>query len=279
MKRTSPTHARPTGALSLRRLTGFLIVPALAAALAYAPARSQQQVPPPNPGNTPTTPGRYFCEMDVNNTTQEAVVTFEFTRRTTPTDWLGVLRYQYRDGRVVEQRMQLFAPKEVETGTEWSFQTFDGKIQCKMVVFKGRKEVRFGNCNNKTEQYCLAETVVQVAAQNMPDCKAECAGLSGLELVGCMTNCAGRAAGAAMSEIDCSKHRVRCFMMRIMTWIARRGDPDLRTLLGLEEMYQNWVRFVNRSRGFGGSGSCIGYGYLCPGGTACLGDYCGVPAK
>jgi hypothetical protein len=230
---------------------------------------------------TPTNPGTYYCDYDLGSASGMEQISFEFTRQLPQNGWLAKMHSKHADGKVVDQDVQLFAPKEVPTGTEWSFQTQDGKNQCKMVTLKGRHEVRFGGCTNKLEEYCLAEPILDYAKEKVDGC-AKCKDLPLWDRPACYASCLPHNISDKAEQFDCSKHWFHCIASRFMTWLAERQNPDLKTLLGLEEMYWNWVRFVEGSqglRGENGSGSCIGYGYLCPGGTTCLGDHCGLAFK
>lgn len=309
MKLTKVPTARAPKGHALTRVTAALLGLTLTAALVYTPAGSKSAprpekvsdawgtlpdrdpAQPPRqlapgtyavtPAAGPLDPAPYYCENLTKKGAPLTLVTFTFTKPLPKGAWLGKLRTEYEDNTASEREMQLFAPKTLPEGTEWSYQTTDGRVRCKLTIYKGRKELRFDNCNNRTEQYCLAQSLTKLTADNIPGCE-RCASLPWWQQAPCYFECTGVVVDDVLERLpDCSGvlGRLKCWAIDLLIWFAKRGGPDARAKLELEELYRNWVNFVNRSHGFGRGNSCEGRGYLCPVGTQCIGGSCKIIKK
>jgi hypothetical protein len=260
------------------------------------------QTPPPTPSPTPApTPAwreptrpntRYVCDWKRPGTQGMAEVRFEYTRQMPQNGWLGKLHTKYPNGTTRVDLIQLFAPRPVaRLGTEWSFQTTDGKIRCKLTIMRGSGEVRFGNCSNGVEQYCADQRLLD-AADQLPgqDCAA-CRTQGVFGRVACVTRCLGRLAGIPADRgcpygwdgettdpraLNPSQEASSVACMTVTYWmtIQRRSGYEgdfLReriTQAGLSELLQVWRDFVN-----GALGPCES-SHFCPGGTVCVGGTC-----
>jgi hypothetical protein len=257
------------------------------------PAAAASQTPTPTPLPTPawrqpTRPDtKYVCDWKRPGSQGMADVRLEYTRQTPQNGWLGKLHTRYPDGKTRVDLIQLFAPRAVpRLGTEWSFQTTDGKIRCKLTVMRGSGEVRFGNCSNGVEQYCVDQRVLDILNQ-LPDrpC-AECAPQGIFNRVACVTRClnsmAGRPPEASACLLGADPRRpdelrtpspVACMIITYLLSLEMPGAPreqwrELITYYGLAELRQSWIDFVN-----GQMGGCTS-SHLCPGGTMCVSGKC-----
>lgn len=236
----------------------------------------------------PTRPGAaYICDWKRPGSNGMAEVKFEYTRETPNGGWLGKLNTKYADGKTRVDNMQLFAAQPFRRlGKEWSFQTTDGKITCKISVTRDGTEVRFGGCNNGVEQYCVDQRLMDVV-NTFPDQPCgECRGRGVFDRVGCLTRCFNLLDGRPVN-FDCANEGnpevvprqspVSCMVTTSMLQIIRRIEAGggsgnaIRAIIteyGLAEMRQNWIDFVNNSLG-----PCTSSVY-CPMGTECASGQC-----
>lgn len=235
----------------------------------------------------PTRPNAaYICDWKRPGSSGMAEVKFEYTRETPNGGWIGKLNTRYPDGKTRVDNMQLFAAKPFRRlGKEWSFQTTDGKITCKISINRESSEVRFGGCNNGVEQYCVDQRLMDSVHAYPDQPCGECRGRGVFDRVGCLTRCFNLLAGRPVN-FDCPndgnpeavpRSPVACMVAGNMMEIARRvegrgGSGDAyRALLieyGLLEMRQNWIDFVNNELG-----PCSSSLY-CPVGTECSSGKC-----
>jgi len=289
MKVTTLIHAFDfaRARLPLRRLLLVCLLSALAAPVVFSSrarigasgpeppraltaAAAQRPTPTPLPTPTwrqPTKPNTtYVCDWKRPGSSGMARLSFEYTRQTPGNGWIGKLNTTYPDGKRREDKTQFFAPKVApRLGTEWSFQTTDGKIRCKFAVSRLGSEVKFAGCSNGVEQYCVDERLI-TALQNRPDAQCgECRGGGGVfDNVACLARCLGRAGGGAAQLASCEESPISCLVIRSYPAIASGSWQSLLTREGMADLHQNWVDFVN-----GALGRCDNNPELCPGGTEC----------
>lgn len=254
------------------------------AAVPVAPAPAQ--LPPGVPAGQPTRAGsKYVCDWKRPRAAGMAEVRFEYTRQTGPTGWVGKLLTTYPDGNRREEKIQLFNPRFVRRiGTEWDFQTTDGKIKCKMTVSRGSGEVRFGKCSNEVEQYCVDQRLLDIANEMPNQPCAECASQGVFNRVQCVARCMGRLSGDATVP-GCAmvadprtppsgprNTPVACMLVTLLKVMQTVEPPqwsrDRLTYYGLLDMQLLWVDFVNKQLG-----PCES-SHLCPFGTVCDGKSC-----
>ncbi len=230
------------------------------------------QMPTPTPLPTPTwrQPTKpnttYVCDWKRPGASGMARLSFEYTRQTPGNGWIGKLNTTYPDGKQRVDATQFFAPKVApRLGTEWSFQTTDGKIRCKFGVSRLGSEVKFAGCSNGVEQQCVDERLI-TAVQNRPDAQCgECRGGSIFDNVSCLARCLGRAGGGGAAQLaSCEESPISCLLIRSYPGSAAGNWRDALTREGLADLHQNWVDFVN-----GALGRCDNSPELCPGGTEC----------
>ena len=258
-----------------------------------APAAAAQTPAPTPVWRPPTRPdARYVCDWKLPFAQGMGDVRLEYTRQLPQNGWLGKMHTRYADGTTRTQLIQLFAPRLIpRVGTEWSFQTTDGKIRCKMTVMRGSGEVRLGSCSNKLEQYCVDQRLLDTV-NNLPggECN-ECRTQGLFNRVPCVTRCLGRAANIPLDNgcpygIDGSQadprdlggrprsSPVACMTvtywmtLQRMSGITSNYMRDQVTQAGLDELLGVWRDFVN-----GALGPCTS-SHLCPAGTACVGGSC-----
>lgn len=257
------------------------------------PAQTPTATPIPR-WREPTRPNAaYICDWKRPGSSGMAEVKFEYTRETPNGGWLGKLNTKYPDGKTRVDNMQLFAAKPFRRlGKEWSFQTTDGKITCKISINRESSEVRFGGCNNGVEQYCVDQRLMD-SVHAFPDQPCgECRGRGVFDRVRCLTRCFNVLADRPVT-FDCpvphddpsvinrggNRSPVACMVLTYWTdRIAKMesgeasGSPEairaLITQYGLAELRQNWIDFVNN-----GLGPCSSSVY-CPVGTECSGGKC-----
>lgn len=281
------------GGLALAACAAFLTPSAQFNPQARPAPPAAAQTPAPTPEwRPPTRPdAKYVCDWKLPFAQGMGDVRLEYTRQLPQNGWLGKMHTRYADGTTRTQLIQLFAPRLIpRVGTEWSFQTTDGKVRCKMTVMRGSGEVRLGSCSNKLEQYCVDQRLLDtVNGLPGPDC-AQCRTQGVFNRVACVTRCLARATGrptdrgcpygwnetpdprAINNRLDGSS--VACMTITYWMTVQRQsgyeGDylRDQVTQAGLDELLNVWRDFVN-----GALGPCTS-SHLCPAGTACVGGSC-----
>ncbi|MCA1618018.1 MAG: hypothetical protein LC795_01610 [Acidobacteria bacterium] len=236
---------------------------------ALTAAAFQTPTPTPLPTATwrqPTKPNTtYVCDWKRPGASGMARLSFEYTRQTPGNGWIGKLNTTYPDGKRREDKTQFFAPKVApRLGTEWSFQTTDGKIRCKFGVSRLGSEVKFTGCSNGVEQYCVDERVI-TTFEGLPDAGcAECRAGNVFDKMSCLARCFSRGGSGGLNSGLCEGAPVQCASLYFARNVLVIGWQDRFTRAGLSDLHQGWVDFVN-----GALGRCDSNALLCPAGTSC----------
>jgi hypothetical protein len=287
---TRARHLLTAGALALIACAALLFPAARPDARAHAePAAAARQRPT---WIQPTRPdARYVCDWKLPFAQGVGDVRLEYTQQLPQSRWLGKLHTKYQDGTTRVQLIHLFDPRPIRRiGTEWSFETTDSRIRCKMMVTKGSAEVRLGNCSNKLEQTCVDQRLLDIFTR-VPDSPCqECSSQGLFDRVPCVTRCLSRLAGQPASFSACvteadprfgHPQRPSPVACMLITYYKALEQPSFPrefvnhhiTYYGLQELRQNWIDFVNSELG-----ECTG-SHFCPGGTSCVGGTCQEFAK
>lgn len=243
------------------------------------------QPPPQTPPAQPTKPNvRYACDWRRAHFNGMEETWLEYTRPLPQGAWLGRMSFKEGRSRPRVHDVQLFAPKALpDVGTEWSLQSTDGKLRCKMTISRGGAEVKIGQCSDRVERYCSDQRIMTLIERMAgPSCQ-ECAGLvvsndPATDRVRCVTRCMDRlGASQATSPPGAVMGSIQALTIRLaaLALVGREVSPEQRaewrnmiTQLGLEEMREHWIGFVNKELG-----SCTS-SHLCPGFTLCSNGKC-----
>lgn len=255
-------------ASALAALTAFSSRAPAGVAVPRAAAAFQTPTPTPLPTPTwrqPTRPNTtYVCDWKRPGASGMARLKFDYTRQTPGNGWIGTLLTTYRNGTRRVDGTQFFAPKLTpRRGTEWSFQTTDGKIRCTFAVSRLGSEVKFVGCSNGAEQYCVDERLI-TAFESLPDAPCgECRAGGVFDKIPCIARCLNRSGGGSGRLGSCDESPLYCLTFRYYPLFGP-GWENVLTREGLADLHQNWIDFVN-----GALGRCDTSPYLCPAGTSC----------
>ena len=246
--------------------------PLTLAASPLAPA-APAQTPPPSPSPTPipappwkqpTRPNTtYLCDWSrPGGAKGVSEIRFEYTRQLPQNGWVGKLYTKYKSGATLTSDIQFYGAQPApRLGTEWGFQTTDGKAVCKVTVSRLGSEVRFGKCSTGVEQYCVNERLLEVYdARPDPGCDA-CKGQNVFDKVSCLARCLN--GGDASAGLACDSSPVGCFVFNYGSQLIFPPLNDIITERGLNDLRQSYIDFVNKALG-----PCTS-SHLCPFGAVC----------
>lgn len=299
MKNFSPKYV----ARLLAALTFLLALTSLPALAQTTPRHSRGLRRLPTPARSlpaldgPINSSPMWCEWQKGSDKSTGMVTMtpEFTRATPQNGWVAVFHNTYQAGGRVDQNVQLFNSRPAYSkprtstepprliGTDWDFQTVDGRTRCKVFVSTSKGEVRFSECSNGNSQYCVTKGLFDGLIGKT------CATCSSGDILGqsrCLARCMddGLGGSGASSSNFCEQYPVSCLSWMTVRFIKRYPaepgvDPvDLFTAEQLaaaavdrqrfikevlRAMYQGWINFVNSELG-----PCT-TSHFCPAGTNC----------